>query len=98
MKVINLTNVCGDAIKNLERLHYEAMTKERIMGMALATMGKNNSTAMESFYEDYYKSFVEYEKEKQNFYNTYVAEHAKGMSSRATWEINFTTGDLSLYD
>ena len=98
MKVINLTNVCGDAIKNLERLHYESMTKERIMGMALGTTGQNNSSAMESFYQDYYNSFVEYEKAKQSFYNTYVAEYAKGMSSRATWEINFTTGDLTLYD
>ena len=97
-KVINLMDTCRDAIENLEKAHYECLSKEKIMGTALAVSNRNSNMAINAFYEEYYNAFVNYEKAKQAFYVNHVAEHAQGVSSTATWEINFSTGDLTIYD
>ena len=95
-KVINLKNVCPDEITKLERHHYETTTNERILGVALATAGQTSSVAIDTFYDAYYVSYVAYERAKQEFFDKYIATHVEDPHS--SWEINFVTGDLTLYD
>lgn len=95
-KTINLKNVCPEEISKLEKCHYESATKERILGIALSTSGQSSNMAIETFYQSYYDSFVNYEKVKQEFYDKYISSHVE--TPHSSWEINFVTGDLILYE
>ena len=99
MQTINLKNKCSEDLAELERLHYESVTKEKVIGAALAASnGKGNNAAIDNYYNDYYNSFVQYEKTKQLFFKNHIAEYTTNLPEYTTWEINFATGDLILYD
>lgn len=98
MQKIELRKVCPEAIamvEELERLHYESTTKERIVGVALGSANVN-SALVENYYQDYLKTYREYDRAKQKFFDTYVSKYVTSTSS--VWEINFYNGELTIHD
>ena len=96
-KIVNLTSVCPEAIKNLEALFYEVTTKEKILSLALnqTDLNKSTSSMFDKFYEEYKEIYKQYTNAQQSFYKEYVIQHEENHS---TWEIQFDSGDLILYD
>lgn len=95
MRTIKLEDTCLETLTRLEKLHYETVTKERIIGIAL-TSPQLNSFNLDSFYQDYLDTYTDYDKCKQEFFEKYVATHVDNYNS--TWEVNFFNGVVTIYD
>jgi lantibiotic modifying enzyme len=97
-KIINLSEVCPQVMEELERLHYEVVTKERIIALAITSnTSAVSSKTIENYYKDYMKVFKEYENIKLNLYNDYIAaENPDG--EYISWEADFTTQSVILHD
>lgn len=87
-KVIDLSNVCPEALAELERLHYEVVTKERIIGIAINSSISSNVSIIDKYYADYVETFKKCEMAKQKLYENYlIQENADGYFR--TWEADF---------
>lgn len=95
VKTVNLKGVYDDKITQLERLHYETYTKERLLALVIS-MSQAPTEIIENRYEDYLKSYQAYDFEKEKFFTDIVSQYVE--DARHTWEINFSTGVLSFYD
>lgn len=95
-KTIELLTVCPDEITDLERLHYEIVTKERILGITLSNSNSSLTDCFNEYYKDYFETFKEYEAKKNYFFKTYIAPHVTDIHSN--WEIDFTSGEVVLYE
>lgn len=87
-KVINLSNVCPEALTELERLHYEVVTKERIIGIAINSSISNNVSVIDKYYADYVETFKKYEMAKQKLYENYLIQENTDGHFRS-WEADF---------
>ena len=95
-KEIDFSDICPDLLKDLERLHYEVLTKERILAITLANSTTGLSAMFDEYYKEYSEVFKEYETKKDELYHTYQSQYA--FPSSATWEINFLTSTVSIYE
>ena len=96
VRVIDLKAKHEDEVKELERLHYETMAKERIVSSIVANGGSTSNSAFDNFYAAYLTALKAYDQGKQTFYDKCVSEHVTNLN--ATWEINFTNCELTLRD
>ena len=87
VKEMTLTQInCPEEVfMNLERLHYEIISRERILALTLANESVNLEGQFKKYYEDYMATFKEYDQAKQDFYTTYLAntENIENCSSCA---------------
>jgi hypothetical protein len=95
-KEIDFSSICPDFLTNLERLHYEVLTKERILAMTLANSTTGLSAMFDEYYKEYSEAFKEYETKKDEFYRTYLSQHV--LPSSVSWEVNFLTSTVSIYE
>ena len=95
IKTVELKGICDDEIRNLERLHYEVATKEKIVALVIS-MAQAPKDIIAQRYEDYLNVFKEYDVAKNNFFNKYVQSYVENPNH--VWEINFVSGVLSFYD
>ena len=86
-KTIDLSSANPEELKNLERLHYESVTKERIVSLAMSNANNINSSLIDKYYEDYLQTFTKCEQAKQELFEKYIKQHVDNPD--ATWEINF---------
>ena len=96
-KEIFLLDVCSEEeLNKLEQLYYMSTTKERIVSLAM-TMVQTPNSVINSYYEDYLKIFIEYDKFKQQFYHNYI-EPAIEKNKSQYWEIDFVKKVAYIYD
>lgn len=95
VKTVDLKGICDKEIMQLERLHYEVATKEKLLALVIS-MAQAPTEIITSKYEDYLQTFKNYDFAKNAFYNQFVSSYVE--NPKHSWEINFTTGVLSFYD
>ena len=95
VKTVNLRGVYKDDIKRLERAHYEAVTKEKLLAL-LISMDQASQEIINARYEDYLETFQKYEEEKNIFFNNVISQYVDDPQN--SWHIDFTTGDLEFYE
>lgn len=94
-KIVDLSNTCPEVMTDLERLHYEVMTKERVIGIALGTTNVP-STLVDKYYQDYLATFTAYENAKTSLYTNYIAQENQD-GEYATWEADFLNKSVILH-
>lgn len=95
-KTIDLSNVCPEVLNELERLHYEVVTKERIIGIAMNSSIANNNSIIDKYYFDYVETFKNYELAKQSLYENYlIQENPNGYFK--SWEADFLHKSVIFY-
>ena len=95
IKIVNLSEVYPKVMLNLERLHYEVMTKERILGIAIS-MGNVSTQLMDKYYEEYLSVFKQYEDTKNFLHNNYIAKENPN-NEYLTWEADFLNKSVILH-
>lgn len=95
VKTVNLRGLCEDEIKKLERAHYEAMTKEKLLAL-LISMDQASKEIIDERYEDYLETYKKYEEEKNIFFNNIISQYVDNPQN--SWHIDFITGDLEFYE
>ena len=98
VKEMTLTQInCPEEVfMNLERLHYEIISRERILALTLANESVNLEGQFKKYYEDYMATFKEYDQAKQDFYTTYLA-NTENIENCSGWEANFNTRSVIFY-
>lgn len=83
------------ALKDLEKLYYEATTRERILALTLANDSLNLTGTFNKYYSEYQEVYQKYEECKSNFYEVYIHPHVENYVS---WEVNFSKKTVMLYE
>ena len=73
-KVVTLSQInCPEVVfANLERLHYEVVSRERILALTLENGAVNLEGAFKTYYEEYLSIYKEYDVAKSEFYGVYL--------------------------
>lgn len=98
-KVVALSeiNCPEDVVRNLERLHYETTSHERILALTLANDAINLEGPFKTYYENYLVTFKEYEEAKLELFNAYLTK-IKNIEKYRSWEVDFRTKVVNLYE
>lgn len=98
-KVVTLSqiNCPEDVFTNLERLHYEVVSHERILALTLGNETVNLDGPFKTYYENYKNIYVEYDKAKLELYNVYLT-NIKNIAEYRSWEVDFRTRTVILHE
>lgn len=98
-RVVTLSEIkCPEGVlTNLERLHYEVISHERILALTLGNETVNLEGAFKTYYEDYMNIYKEYDVAKSELYNFYLT-NIENIESYHSWEVDFRTKTVILYE
>ena len=85
-----------DVFVNLERLHYEVISRERILALTLANESANLEGPFKTYYEEFMAIHKEYDEAKFDLTNIYLA-NVEGIGHYRSWEVDFRTKTVILY-
>lgn len=81
---------------NLERLHYEVVTRERIMSLAMANDTISFEGSFKTYHEEYLAIYKEYDAAKLKLFNIYLS-NIENITQYRNWEADFRTKTINLY-
>ena len=92
--IIDMSNNLDD-FRALEKLHYEVVTRERLLGIAIDEHFVSDEN-IKAFYEEYKTLYSQYDKMKSRLNKKYIREHVKGALNY--WEADFENDCFKLYE
>ena len=92
-KIIPITD--QDFITTLEALNYEVESRKEIIAFMLGS-DYVNSEAFEKYQQQYQDFFIKYQLAKQQLEDTYVKP--LNLPGKIEWNLNFGTGELTIYE
>jgi hypothetical protein len=98
-KEVTLAQInCPEAVfLNLERLHYEVVSHERILALTLANETVNLEGPFKTYYANYMAIYKEYDAAKSDLYNNYLT-NIENIAQYRSWEVDFRTQTVILYE
>ena len=96
MRTVRLGDEYTNRICELERLHYEVSTKERVIALAIQMSNTPiDEGVMNHYMEEYTNVYIEYERAKEHFYNDVVVNLMQ--EGDLSWELNFEAKAVTFY-
>lgn len=96
MRTVRLGDEYTNRICELERLHYEVSTKERVIALAIQMSNTPiDEGVMNHYMEEYTNVYIEYERAKEHFYNDVVVNLMQ--DGDMSWELNFEAKAVTFY-
>ena len=96
MRTVRLGDEYTNRIYELERLHYEVSTKERVIALAIQMSNTPiDEGVMNHYMEEYTNVYIEYERAKEHFYNDVVVNLMQ--DGDMSWELNFEAKAVTFY-
>lgn len=97
--VVTLSQInCPEEVfLNLERLHYEVTSRERILALTLTNQTVNLEGVFKAYYEDYTAIYKKYDIAKSDLYNSYLT-NIENIAQYRSWEADFRTKTVILYE
>jgi hypothetical protein len=98
-KVVTLSQInCPEEVfLNLERLHYEVVSHERILALTLGNETISLEGSFKTYYEDYMNIYKEYDMAKLELFNLYLV-NVENIERYHSWEADFRTKTVVLYE
>lgn len=95
-KILHTLKMDEEITNKLEALNYEVNSRKEIIAFMLGS-DYVNSDAFVKYQDEYQKFFIEYQTAKQVLEDTYVRPLLED-GQTVTWNLDFTTGELTIYE